>query len=181
MDFPPLELQAPIERVASAAELDAAAAPLGLPAGLPPSYRAFAGRYGYGLLGGRLLIFMPIPGYGCDVLPERSRDLAALFADWQRDEMFEYEPDGSPGLVARLAPFGISEDGHYLAWDPAERSPAGEHPIYVIGSKCLAVTRAAATLAELVAGCVDSRVRRILGPGYAPLPPTFRPAKFRGE
>ena len=37
---------------------------------------------------------------------------------------FELAPHGSPELVRRLVPFGISENGHYFAWDAESRDEA---------------------------------------------------------
>lgn len=143
--------------------------------GLPASYRDFARTYGYGLLCGLLIIFVPIPDCDEDDLVTRSPALGAFFREGIAEEWFEYEPDGSPDLVARLVPFGISENGHFLAWNPAEITGPDEAMIYVVSPKFLAVRRAAPTLYELIAGCLDERVKQILGSGYAPLPATFRP------
>lgn len=173
--FPKLELLGPIECTASGDELAAVHLRDGF--ALPVSYCDFARRYGYGLLGNRILIFMPIAGYGCDFLPTRSQELSDFFTEGVEEELFEYEPDGSPELIEHLLPFGISEDGHYFAWDLDQPSGDSEYAIYAIGTKFLSVTRAADTLYELIQGCLDSRVKTILGPGYQPLPATFRPAQ----
>ncbi len=88
---------------------------------------------------------------------------------------FEFEPDGSPDLIERLIPFGISTNGHYFAWDPGEPTGEDEFAIYAIGSKMLAVRRAGRDLNDFLSSCVNDGVKKILGPGYAPLPRTFRP------
>jgi hypothetical protein len=176
-EFPALHLLDTIDCTASADALAATTIRDGFV--LPRSYCDFAQRYGYGLLGNRLLIFMPIHGYGCDFLPARSQELSAFFAEGVEDDLFEYEPDGSAALIPRLIPFGISEDGHYLTWREDEPTGPDEYAIYVIGTKCLSVTRAADTLYDLVSGCFDRRVKTILGSGYTPLPRTFRPARRR--
>jgi hypothetical protein len=173
-DFPALQLLDAIDCTASAEELAAVTQRDGFV--LPISYCDFAQRYGYGLLGNRLLIFIPIHGYGCDFLPTRSPDISAFFEAGVQEDLFEYGTDGSPELILRLIPFGISEDGHYLTWREDEPTGPGEYAIYVIGTKFLSVTRAADTLYKFISACFDSRVKAILGSGYTPLPRTFRPA-----
>jgi hypothetical protein len=51
--------------------------------------------------------------------------------------------------------------------------------IYVVGSKTLAVRKGAPDLYSLVAGVLDERVKGMLGPGYRPLAPTFKPLRAR--
>lgn len=178
--FPPLQLLGPL--TATVAPEALALVRLGDGLALPASYRAFMQTYGYGLLCGRLILFVPLAECGEDDIRFRSPALADFFEEGVEDEWFEYEPDGSPELVRRLVPFGISEDGHFFAWDPREPTGPGELMIYAVGSKFLAVRRAAPTLYDLVAGCLDERqVKRILGPGYTPLPATFRPATPTGH
>lgn len=142
---------------------------------LPPSYCDFAQQCGYGLLCNLLIVYIPMPG--CDGLAERNAVLTHVIHEGVANGWFEYEPDGSPELVRRLIPFGISENGHILAWNPHEQTNKNEHYIYTIGSKLLAVRRAAPDLFSLVEMCLDERVRGILGSGYTPLPPTFHPYK----
>lgn len=170
-----LELLGSIERTVTDSELAAVSLRAGFE--LPASYCAFVQHYGYGLLGNRLLFFTPITDYSDDELSLRSRALQVFFAECVADELFEYEPDGTPELIGELIPFGISEDGHYLAWRATEPTAPNEYAIYVIGSKCLSVTRAADDLFQLLNGCFERSVKRILGPGYEPLPRTFRPAR----
>lgn len=143
---------------------------------LPESYRAFAREMGYGLLCDLFIIYIPMEGKG-DSLEVRSKALQAVIAETIADDLFEYEPDGSLELAQRLIPFGISENGHTLAWDPDETTGPGEHPIYAIGSKFLAVNRAAPDLFSFVERCQDDRVKSILGPGYKPLPSRFQPMR----
>lgn len=118
---------------------------------------------------------MPIHGYGDDFLCLRSKELCAFFAFAVQQELFEYEPHGSKALIPHLLPFGTSEDGHVLAWHDQESTELNEAAIYVVGSKYLSVTRAADSLYDFVSQCFDHRVKTILGSGYSPLPPTFRP------
>lgn len=171
-DFPSFTLTRPVTVSASDAELDTAVATVGV--SLPPSYREFARRFGYGRIFNRLILYIPM-GDHCDSLTVRSPGLARFFREGIEKEYFEYEPDGSPELVRRLIPFGISEDGHYFAWDPAEPTGGGELAVYAIGSKMLSVTRAAPNLYELLHGVTDARVKHILGPGYQPQQPVFTP------
>ncbi|HEU4324807.1 MAG TPA: SMI1/KNR4 family protein [Roseiflexaceae bacterium] len=171
-DFPPLTVEGPITATVAPAQLEQTTVG-GLP--LPASYRAFAQRYGYGVLGNRLILLLPIAATGEDDIRTRSPELADFFREGIEEEWFEYEPDGSPELVERLVPFGISEDGHFFAWDPHEPTGPDEYMIYVVGSKFLSVRRGAPNLFELIAGCLDERVKGILGIGYQPLPANFRP------
>jgi hypothetical protein len=141
---------------------------------LPPSYREFATHLGYGLLCNLFIVYIPMGKHG-DSLEIRSRELTAMLKESMDEDLFEYEPDGAPELVERLIPFGISENGHTLTWDPDECDSTGECQIYVIGAKTLDVRRAAPNLANFVDRCLDSRVKAMIGSGYQPLPPTFKP------
>ena len=169
----------PTNRIVASREHLAAfdAAAIGLASGLPPSYQDFAATYGLGLAFGRTILFVPLPGHPED-LAHRSPSARTFTNRCIDDDLVEYEPDGDEQLVRRLVPFGISEDGHHFGWDPDEHTD-GEHAIYVLGSKMLSVTRAAADLYELFARCADDRVRTTLGSGYRPLPPTFAAAVSR--
>jgi hypothetical protein len=142
---------------------------------LPASYCDFATEFGYGLLCNLLIIYLPMKGG--DTLPLRSKELAGMLHQTMASGFFEYGPDGSPDLVSRLVPFGISENGHTLAWDPELRKNLKEPLIYVVGPKCLAVRKGAPNLYTFVEQCLDERVRGMLGPGYNPLNATFRPLK----
>jgi len=142
---------------------------------LPASYRRFATQFGYGKLGSLILIYIPMEGE--DSLVIRNEVLLSAFDEGLSDNLWEFEPDGSPQLVKRLQPFGISENGHIFAWDPAEQTGPDELAIYAIGSKLLAVRRAGDTLYDFVAQCLDDRVKGMLGSGYKPLPATFKPLK----
>jgi hypothetical protein len=113
--------------------------------------------------------------YG-DSITVRSAQLKAMFKETMEEELFEYEPDGSPELIGRLVPFGISENGHTLAWDPRSKGRS-ESMIYAVAPKCLAVRKAAPDLYTFVEKCLDARVKEMLGRGYEPLLPLFRPLK----
>jgi len=142
---------------------------------LPKSYRDFATQFGYGKLCSIVLIYIPMEGE--DSLLVRRDTLREVFVDGLAENLWEFDPDGSPALVKRLEPFGISENGHIFAWDPAEQTEADEFAIYAVGSKLLAIRRAADNLYDFVAGCLDDRVKTMLGSGYKPLPATFKPLK----
>jgi hypothetical protein len=172
--FSRLQVAGPTTATADRAALDATHLRDGFT--LPPSYREFAERFGYGLLCNLFIVYIPMGKHG-DSLPVREKELTAMLRESMEEELFEYEPDGSPELVERLIPFGISENGHTLTWDAASRTPDGEYPIYVIGAKTLDVRRAAPDLSTFVEQCLDARVKSMIGPGYEPLPPTFKPLK----
>jgi len=142
---------------------------------LPKSYQDFARQFGYGKFGSIILIYVPMEGE--DSLLIRREILRHVFDDGLAATLWEFEPDGSPELVQRLEPFGISENGHIFAWDPMERTAEEEFAIYAIGSKLLAVRRAADNLYDFIGRCLDDRVKAMLGPGYKPLPATFKPLK----
>ncbi len=171
--FPSLEILGPIGVTATESAL--AEVRLQAPQGfqLPRSYQRFATAYGYGLLCGLFIVYIPMETP--DSLLERNRVLTSVLEDGISSGLFEYEPDGSPDLARRLVPFAISENGHILAWDPEERTGSHEYAIYAIGSKLLAIRRAARTLYDFTEKCLNDSVRSMLGSGYKPLAPTFRP------
>ncbi len=172
-NFPEITLTGPITTLAEPLELTTIR--LQNRFVLPPSYRDFATRFGYGRLFDRLILYIPM-GDHPDSLQIRSRELGEFFIEGIENEYFEYEPDGSPDLIRRLVPFGISEVGHFFGWDPLRPTGAGEYGIYAIGSKMLSVTYAAGNLYEFLWGCTTPRVKQILGPGYEPLKAVFAPA-----
>jgi hypothetical protein len=139
---------------------------------LPASYCEFATTFGYGLLGELLILYIPMTGG--DSLLERCEVLKGTIQYSIDNELFEYEPDGSEELAQRLIPFGISENGHIVAWDPKDKTGAHEYRVYAIGSKCLAIRDGGADLYQFVESCLDKRVKKVLGSGYDPLPATFR-------
>jgi hypothetical protein len=92
---------------------------------LPQSYCDFAQSFGYGLLCNLFIIF--IPKEGGDDLTKRSSTLTKVLQDGVENDYFGYRPDGSAELVQALIPFGISENGHILAWNSNERSEDNEY------------------------------------------------------
>lgn len=143
---------------------------------LPQSYCDFVTQFGYGLLSNLLIIYVPMPGFGDD-LSQRSKALMRVIKESIADDLFEYKPHGNRKLAERLVPFGISENGHILAWDPADNTAKDEYQLYAIGSKCLAIRKAGENLYSLIEQIQDKRVKKILGEGYEPLEPNFRPLK----
>lgn len=140
---------------------------------LPPSYVRFVSRFGYGRVAWLFLIFPPVRA-GADSLRVRSAELHAMLLESQSLELMEYEPDGSPELIARCVPFGIGENGETLVWDPQDRDDRGELPIYVVGSKALRVTKAGRTLEEFLTLVTSEAVKRIV-PGHHAFPKSFVP------
>ena len=147
--------------------------------GFPPSYQAFARAFGWGRLGGLLLVYVPLGDYP-DSWSVRSPAIRAALAEfyeaWDYDDPFALEPDGYPGLENTLLPFAMSENGEYLAWDTSKRAPDKELPIYVIGARMGGLRYGGASLSEFMNNCLsESGVKQVLGPGYRPLSPTFEP------
>jgi hypothetical protein len=146
---------------------------------IPRSYKESCKKYGYGRLFRRLILYPPMANTRyCDSLQAASARLHGVFEEAVVKEYIEYEPDGSPELVHRLVPFGISEDGHFFAWDPQEATGPEENRIFVMGPRCCGVWRGPTDLYEFVESCLDDRVRSVLGPGYEPLPRVFEPAEI---
>ncbi len=173
-EFPALEVSATPAVTATRDEMERVRLREGFE--LPASYRDFADRLGYGLLCDLLIIYIPMGSHG-DSLPVRHQEMRETIEESLEADLVEYEPDGSRELLQRLVPFGISENGHTLAWDPEEPTGDGEYMIFVIGSKYLAVRRGAPDLYAFVESCLDGRVKGMLGSGYEPLPARFRPMK----
>jgi hypothetical protein len=140
---------------------------------LPPSYQDYAQHLGYGLTCGLFLIYIPM-GDHCDSLKVRSQVLSRVNRDSVEQGIMDFDPDGSAELVLRLFPFAISENGDVLGWD-LEKARGGEYPIYKIGSRAYGVRKAGRSLYEFIESCLDKRIQKIMGPGYSPLPPKFKP------
>lgn len=146
-----------------------------LPGGrrLPPSYRDYAENLGYGLTCGLFLIYIPM-GDHCDSLKVRSDVLASINREAVEGGFMDFAPDGSAELVLRLFPFAASENGDVLGWD-MEDSRNGEYTIYKIGSRAYSVRQVGRSLHEFIECCLNERIQQIMGPGYSPLEPTFKP------
>src|SRR5262249_29149445 len=126
---------------------------------LPQSYCDFAQSFGYGLLCNLFIIF--IPKEGGDDLTTRSSTLAKVIQDGVLNDYFESGPDGTVELMQALTPFGISENGHILAWNSTERSEDNDYYIHLIGYKLGYVKRAAPNLYALVERCIDNSISEL--------------------
>jgi hypothetical protein len=182
-NLPELTVAGALREVPTDAQLDAAAREMGLP--LPPSYRAFARRYGNGLTGGLFIVFVPIDRTGfdwSDDLAVRSQELKEELAESLAARTIRYQPHGSPEILARLVPFGASENGDILAWDPGEpSSDDGELWIYVIGPRKGYVSRSASDLADFLTRMSQPGTGQILPRAEFACPATFEPQPGRGR
>jgi hypothetical protein len=140
---------------------------------LPASYCDFAENFGYGLLCNLFIVY--IPKDGGDDLVKRNATLTKVILDGIENDYFEYGPDGSPEVAQRLIPFGISENGDILCWNPNERSGPDECFIYLIGYKLGSVKRAAPDLYAFVEKCVNNDMSDLIGGATQLIRPTFRP------
>jgi len=159
--------------------LDAAGAALGT--ALPPSYRAFVKRYGFGLSAGLFMIYVPAPpGYTgrSQNLVDTSRVLSRELREALAHGWIRFEPDGSEEIVRRLIPFAYSENGDRLAWDPADPTGEGEFAIYAIGEGYDPITRAAPHLVGFFEKALAPGMGGILGRANFTLEPTFKPWKM---
>lgn len=175
--LPRLEVSSGPRFVATDEQLDDAGRALGFP--LPPSYRAFAREYGAGRLADLFLIVVPGGTPGCNDLVAHSRALADSIRESLARGFVRFSPDGSAELVARLVPFGTSENGDTLCWDPGLATPEGELPVYVIGARRDATRRAAHAFAEFVRKVLEPGMGGILGRSDGVLPPRFDPMPNR--
>jgi hypothetical protein len=140
-------------------------------AGFPPSYTAFAKQLGWERLCGLLLVYMP-QGQHPDSWLVQSPRIKQLIDDFYE----EMEPDGYEGIERSLVPFGMSENGEYLAWDISQRTADGELPIYVMASRMGGIRYGAENLYQLVEKCTnDTAVKAMFGPGYKAFPAVFEP------
>jgi SMI1/KNR4 family protein SUKH-1 len=182
-NLPELTVTGELREVPTDAELDDAAAQLGLT--LPPSYRTFARRYGHGLTGELFIIFVPMDKTGFDWssgLVDRSSELKEELAESLAAKTVRFQPSGSPEIVGRLVPFGASENGDILAWDPGEPSSEdGELWIYVIGSRKGSVWRSAPDLADFLTRMSQPQTGKVLPRANFDCPRVFQPRPGRGH
>ena len=169
--FPPLEITRQPVITASPDVLDAVELRDGFK--LPQSYRDFAQHFGYGLLCNLFIIY--IPKEGGDDLIKRNATLTKVIREGVENDYFDYEPDGTPELALALIPFGISENGDILAWNPNESSGPDEYFIYLIGYKLGSIKRAAPNLYVFVESCLDNSIAKLIGAATQLIRPTFRP------
>jgi hypothetical protein len=78
-------------------------------------------------------------------------------------------------LVLRLVPFGKSENGNILAWDPQDEPEAEEYRIYVVGTRFSGIRRAAGSLYEFIARALMPNLDGMVGRIDVQLPATFVP------
>jgi len=163
------------------ARLDDGANKLGI--ALPPSYREFARKYGYGLTGDLFMIYVPVDTRGA----EWSEDLAGMSKTLAGElkaaidaGYFKFAPDGSREIAVRLVPFGASENGHVLAWDPGAPGAGGELPIYTVGSRKDYLVRAADSLGDFLTKMSRPKQGGMFLGATDPLPPKFEPRPAKG-
>jgi hypothetical protein len=141
---------------------------------LPDSYCNFAANFGFGILCDLFYIF--IPAHTEENLFDRSQDLKMLIHDTLEAGMVEeFYHETTPDSVRKLIPFGISKNGDTLAWNPDESVFTDENVIYSLSPKMVGVRRCADTLYDFIEGCLDKRIKKMMGVGFNPLPPTFEP------
>ncbi|TGE29461.1 SMI1/KNR4 family protein [Hymenobacter metallicola] len=146
--------------------------------GFPSSYIDFATHLGWGRLCGLFLIYVPLDQHS-DSWTVRSpwiKQAMDNFYEEMEHDPFLLEPDGYAGIESSLIPFAMSENGEYLAWDSAHRSPDDELPIYVLAARMGGIRYGAANLYHFVEKCGNEEaIKTMLGPGYPKLPLSFEP------
>ncbi|NPD24341.1 MULTISPECIES: SMI1/KNR4 family protein [Corallococcus] len=177
--LPVLEVKGPQRFTAPEELLDAAEKALGVT--LPGSYREFAKRYGFGEVGGMFTVHVPVPAGaqpGCAGLVGLSRELAGELVEDVDRQALDLRPDGTPGLVRRLVPFGTSSNGDVMAWDPAAASGPGELWIYLVSPRSGGVWRAAPNMAVFLAKAREPGLGGMMDRMRTRLPATFVPRPF---
>ncbi|WP_345784984.1 SMI1/KNR4 family protein [Stenotrophomonas sp.] len=138
---------------------------------LPGSYCEFAATFGYGRFGGLAIIYSGVPEHQDSILVQGAR-AKGFINDAVADDYFEFEPDGDNEIAARLYPFAASENGECFVWDLNEKR-ADEYPIYCVGARMAGLRYAAKSLDQLLEKLCSGSIKDVMGPGYAPLLPTF--------
>lgn len=145
---------------------------------LPPSYREFSREYGYGKVGGLVIVLSPAPA-GPDSIIKNGERLRGFIQEAVSGKFLDPEPDGSLVWASQLYPWAASENGEYFVWrlePPAPKFADGrEYPIYCIGARMASIRYAARDVWELWSRLAGDDIRQILGSGYQPLPKTFKP------
>lgn len=157
------------------ADSDLARAEAALGFRLPPSYRAFVQRYGYGLTAGLFIIYVPVDAPECDNLIDRAAELRDQISESVEHGSMDFRPDGSRELVLRAVPFGYSENGDILAWDPSQTLGDGEFWIYSIASRNAGIRKVAPDLGGFLRKALEPGVGGILGRASFQLEPVFEP------
>lgn len=138
---------------------------------LPESYCEFAATHGYGRIGGLVIIYSGVPEHPDSVLAQGAR-VKGFIDDAAAEGCFEFEPDGDEMIASGLYPFAASENGEYFVWDLNEKC-GDEYSIYCIGARMAGLRYAAESMGELLEKLCSESIQDVMGPGYAPLLPTF--------
>lgn len=146
---------------------------------LPPSYRAFTTEYGFGLTLGLFIIYAPVAASET----RKSENVVSSARTLARENreaiahrfLRNYAPDGYEEIVRRLVPFGYSENGDRILWDPADKNEEGALAVYVIGSGYSPVRRAGQDLGEFLTRALQPGIGGLLGNATFTLRPTFEP------
>jgi hypothetical protein len=143
---------------------------------LPNSYKVFARTFGYGLFMNFFIIYVPMEHP--DSLEKRSDDLKWVLETGLKEKIFIYEPDGSPDLIEKLVPFGSSENGDIVAWDPTDTNDE-EYAIWVSRTRYDGIFRVASNLVEFTKDCLSSDAHKgWLGAAASLIRPTFKSTRL---
>ena len=175
-ELPEIEVSGHLTTVPTDAELDEASKKLGIE--LPPSYRAFAKKYGFGLTYGLFYIYVPVNNSEAGGhLVDRSEELKEEINESIEGGYMRFTPGGSKEIAERAVPFGYSDNGHILFWDPNAKNSRGEYPIYVVWNRKSGVFLAADDFYEFLQKASEPGVGGILGRATFQLRQTFEPLK----
>lgn len=98
---------------------------------LPPSYLHYAQYWGAGLVFGFFVIWTPEANPNLDI-----RVKSPQFKERMLDSIaMNFWKPSLHNLVSRLIPFGKSENGDILCWDPAQETALQEMPLYLLDSE----------------------------------------------
>lgn len=146
----------------------------------PRSYISFVEEYGYGLSCDSFIIYIPMDEYGDsweiqnEIFKERFIDVLSWGDPEDLKEDILY-PDGSIELLKSAEPFGKSENGEYLFWDPNNGSN-DELDIYITDFGGLGFTKVANNLYDFFRKITSQTdYKKVLPFSENPLPNTFKP------
>lgn len=141
----------------------------------PLSYRYLMANYGYGLYMDLFILYPPEPGFP-DSIHGRGARVKGFIDDAIREETLEYHPAGNADIAKTLYPFGASENGDYLAWqlDKAQFAKSEEWPVWIVGPRMEGLTYGGRNILEFFSDAATDRVKEVMGPGYTPLPLSFK-------
>ena len=144
----------------------------------PPSYQQFAKEFGYGLLCGLFIIYIPFgtPHHDHpDSFPVARKRLRSFFDAYFDIELEILKDEHTRALLERAEPFAKSENGEFLFWDREHPDAAGEWPIYLANFP-VSITRVANDLPELISKVTNAAtVQSVMQFTRSPLPATFSP------